>query len=575
MKLRRVQIERFRGIRQLDWTLGGGFICLVGPGDSTKTTILDAVDLALSPRWNIPFDDSDFFDARVDEPIVISVTIGDLPQRHKSENAYGYLARGWSASGECHDEAEDGDELVLSVQLRVDSSLEPSWAVVNERNPEGRSISAKDRELLGCVRLGEFIDRHFSWGRGSVLSRLTAAPEGLSHVLAEAARAARGALADGPEKLANLRHASDAARRAGSEFGVAASSEYRPHLDVQAVSVGIGGLSLHDGEVPLRRAGLGTRRLLAVAIQREVARDGGITLIDEIEHGIEPHRVRRLVRVLRGCGGEPSSQRHVLMTTHSPVVLAELDVTEVRVVRSINGVTEVRQVDPAIQPILLKNSEAFLARKVLVCEGKTEIGLCRRLDEWWSENGLPSFGLSGVALADGGGRAAPNIARAFAQVGYDVALLGDSDVPLDPDAAALESMGVHVVLWGDGMALEERIVQDLPWHGVAEVVSLAMESYTEEGVRDAIRARLNRSTTDLAGLPDDWQALDLAEGSLRAAIGLAAKKHKAEKGREGWFKRVSLAQELASIVIRHFDAVVTLDLGRKICSLRGWAHGDG
>ena len=61
-------------------------------------------------------------------------------------------------------------------------------------------------------------------------------------------------------------------------MGVAPQSEYKPYLDVKAVSVGLGGLSLHDGEVPLRRAGLGTRRLLAMAMQREAAKAGGLIL---------------------------------------------------------------------------------------------------------------------------------------------------------------------------------------------------------------------------------------------------------------------------------------------------------
>lgn len=574
MKLRRIQIERFRGIKNLDWNLGGDFVCLIGPGDSTKTTILDAVECALSPRWNIQFDDTDFYDAKTDEPILITVTVGDLPEPLKSEAKYGFLAKGWSASGECHDEPEEGDEVVLSIQLRVDPSLEQSWVVVNDRDAEGKPITAKDREALGCTRLGDFLDRHFSWGRGSVLSRLTASAESLSGILAEAARAARGALAETPtEKLANLHQAAGVARRAGSEFGVAASSEYRPHLDVQAVSVGIGGLSLHDGEVPLRRAGLGTRRLLAVAMQREVAKDGGLTLIDEVEHGIEPHRIRRLLRVLRGSEG-PGGQRHVLMTTHAPVVLAELDAAELRVVRCRDGVTEVSAVDAALQPIVLRNSEAFLARKVLVCEGKTEVGLCRRLDRWWSDNGSPSFGLSGVALADGSGTEAPKIAKAFAELGYDVALLGDSDQPLDPDEATLKTSGVQVFLWDDGFALEQRVAQDLPWKGVADLVSLAMDNSTEQGVRDAIKGRLKDPSKDLSGPPVDWPALGVAESDLRTAIGLAAKSHKVGN-RTGWFKRVDLAEELAGIIIRHFDVVALTDLGRKICNLRAWAHGDG
>ena len=60
MKIRRLGISRFRGIRQLVWEPRGPFVCLLGPGDSTKTTILDAIELVLAPRWSVQFDDSDF-----------------------------------------------------------------------------------------------------------------------------------------------------------------------------------------------------------------------------------------------------------------------------------------------------------------------------------------------------------------------------------------------------------------------------------------------------------------------------------------------------------------------------------
>jgi len=258
MKIRHIKIERFRGIREMEWHVGGDFVCLMGPGDSTKTTILDAVEYALSPRWNIPFDDSDFYDADTRAPIVITVTVGELPEEFMSDARHGYLARGWAPDAQLHDEPEDGDELVLSIQLRVDPSLEQSWKVVNDRNAEGRQITAKDREKLGCARLGDFLDRHFSWGRGSVLSRLTGEADILSSILAEAGRAARDAVtAVPPDKLQNLYDASLAAKCVGEEFGVAAKTDYRPQLDMQSVSVGVGAFLFTTATSPCEGPGSG------------------------------------------------------------------------------------------------------------------------------------------------------------------------------------------------------------------------------------------------------------------------------------------------------------------------------
>lgn len=566
MKVRRVEVDCFRGIKKLTWDLGSDFVCLIGPGDSTKTTILDAIELALTPRWNHSFYDTDFYNVSTESPIFITVTVGELPDEFKSDAKFGYSVRGWTPAGTLRDEPANGDELVLSIQLRVDSSLEPSWLVINDRNPEGVRISAQDREKLGCVRLGDYIDRHFSWGRGSVLSKLTTGAEALSGVLAEAGRSARNAVADlAKSRIQTLHDAAAKAEEVGAELGVAARTDFCPHLDVQAVSVGTGGLSLHEGKVPIRMAGLGTRRLLAVAMQREVAKSGGVTLVDEVEHALEPHRIRRLLRVLRG---QDNAKEHVVMTTHSPVVLQELDASDLRVVRCKDGVTEVLQVEESLQPVVRKASEALLARKVLVCEGKTELGHCRRLDAWWSTAGA-SFGLAGVALADGNGTEAPKTALALASLGYDVALLGDSDRPLVPDKTTLESGGVRVIQWADGKTLEERIVQDLPWQGVAEVVRLAVEQRGEEGVRDAIKARLSSPPVGLTGDPQEWLNLGVDEAALRSAVGSAAKNGK------GWFKRVGLAEELALIVITHWNAIVATDLGQKVAQLKTWAHNDG
>jgi putative ATP-dependent endonuclease of the OLD family len=570
MKVRHVEIGFFRGIEHLSWTLGGDVVCLIGPGDSTKTTVLEAIELALSPRWNVPFDDTDFYMGKTDQPVEVAVTVGELSDKLKSEAKYGYLARGWSPNGTLHDEPADDDELVLTIRLRVDSSLEPTWVVTNDRNPDGKSISAADREKLGCARLGEYLDRQFSWGRGSLLTKLTGEAESLSAILADAGRAARNALATlDKTKLPNLYAAVAKAKKAGADFGVPEKSLYRPHLDVQAVSVGAGGLSLHDGEVPLRRAGLGTRRLLAVAVQWELARTGGVTLIDEVEHGLEPHRVRRLLAALRGINTE---KRQVIMTTHAPVALQEMSAAELRVVRSVNGTTQILRVEEKLQPIVKRVSEAFLARKVLVCEGKTEMGVCRRLDQLWATTGQ-SFGFLGLALADGGGSQAAPTAKAFADLGYDVALFGDSDQSLEPDRATLESAGAKVIQWRDGMALEQRIALDLPWDGVVAMVALAMEVWGAERVRDAVAARLSVKPGSLGNAPAEWTLAGHTESGLREAVGATAKSHKVG-GISGWFKRVDLAYRLATIVLPYLAIVAATDLAKKLEELRIWAQAD-
>ena len=99
MNLRHLLIRNFRGIQHLDWAPGGKAICLIGAGDSTKTTILDAIEWSLSPRWSLPVSDADFHGAITDESIVVEATVGQVPGALLSDQKYGLDQRGWGADG--------------------------------------------------------------------------------------------------------------------------------------------------------------------------------------------------------------------------------------------------------------------------------------------------------------------------------------------------------------------------------------------------------------------------------------------------------------------------------------------
>ena len=79
MKIRRIDIENFRGVNKLSWRLPAdqAFFVLIGPGDATKSTILTAIERGLSERWNITFSDTDFHHANIDNPIWPAAVISD------------------------------------------------------------------------------------------------------------------------------------------------------------------------------------------------------------------------------------------------------------------------------------------------------------------------------------------------------------------------------------------------------------------------------------------------------------------------------------------------------------------
>ena len=104
-RIRKIEISNFRGIQKLVWYPSPGISCLIGPGDSGKSTILDAIDLCIGARRNVKFTDADFYRLNVETPITIAVTIGELEDSLKSIDAYGLYLRGFDkTTGDVEDE---------------------------------------------------------------------------------------------------------------------------------------------------------------------------------------------------------------------------------------------------------------------------------------------------------------------------------------------------------------------------------------------------------------------------------------------------------------------------------------
>ncbi|MEW6229513.1 MAG: ATP-binding protein, partial [Bacillota bacterium] len=455
-----LRVRNFRGIQSLDWHTKGRVLCLVGPGDTGKTTILDAIELALLPRWNASFTDSDFYQSNTEEGLIIEATVGELPEVLVKDDKYGLYLRGYSVrESAIHDDPADDDEHVLTIRLSVASDLEPHWAVVKDSNPEPRSISWRDRELLGVSALGDNVDRNLTWGRGSALARLTDLKSS-EQVIAVANRRAREAVSE--MELEEWQQIADQAKVMARRFGVALD-DLRPGLDAQRVRFGQGVLSLYDGPIPLQSFGLGSRRLTALALQAAGVGESAIVLVDEVEHGLEPHRIRKLLAAL--CVDRNAGQ--VIMTSHSPTPVVALSVEQLRFTRYEEGRLDLLSCDEeaqdALQPVLRKCPLAVFARSVILCEGKTEEALCNVLNGVWSSShGGEDFELRGVVAANGEGQTAPEVARQFARLGYRVVFFGDSDKAITPNPHELRAAGADVLLWDGNMTTEQRIATDVP-----------------------------------------------------------------------------------------------------------------
>lgn len=563
MKIRRIRILNFRGIKSLDWSLPDErTFCLIGRGDSTKTTILDAIRCTFNPQWNLAFNDSDFHLCNTDNAIEIEIIIGDLLAEFCSEQKYGAHLRGWKISTfALNDEPQDDDEVVLTVRLSVAKDLEPKWKIVTDRNPDGVDFKSADRAKVSVGLIGSYSEKQLTWAPGTALAKITEA-ENLNQSLVDATRAARGSL-DGQRALAlkNFDAAATKAELVAKGLGVPVEHEFKAHLDLNSINIRIGGLTLHDGDIPLRQLGLGSKRMLLCGIQQESLEAQHITLFDEVEYGLEPHRITRLIKHIRD-----DTKGQYFLTTHSPTVLRELTVRQLYIIhKEADGVRVVAAASQDldglnIQGHVRSSAEAFLSRKVIVCEGATEVGFLRGLDNLWSVGGDETFSYLGVVLLDARGASkVKGLATGFKALHYDVFTIADGDAQddfSDRDAADLLDRGIAVVMWTDQLALEQRAMFDLPWAKVLASVELAKELGFP--VRENICSKLNGP---LDGGIEHWQ--DSPE--LRKAIGSAAKS-------SSWFKSIADGEKWVEVIYSAFANAEfkQKELATKVSQVRAW-----
>lgn len=501
-RIRRLEIRNFRSIQALDWVPSAGINCLVGPGDSGKSSILDAIDLCLGARRSAPFGDTDFHGLDVTQPVVIAVTLGAIADTLLNLDAYGDFLRGYDpATGKIEDEPRVGIETVLTLRLTVTNDLEPSWSLYSERAAlQGleRALAWKERTALAPARIGSFANTNLSWTRGSVLNRLT---EERANLGAELARAAREARANfGNQAGAQLAETLRVVTETATYLGVSVGASAQALLDAHSVSIGDGAIALHnEAGVPLRSLGTGSTRLLIAGLQRMAAESATIALVDEVEYGLEPHRVARLLDSLGAK--DPAFPLQVFMTSHSPVAIRELSGNQVFVVRARAGRHDVREAGVAdeVQSTLRADPEAFLARSVVVCEGASEVGLARGLDQYWVTQGATSFFALGGAYVDVGGS---NPDRCFSRgtallgLGYRVLVIVDADKPPTAEVvAAFHAAGGQSISWRAGRALEDELFLSLHDDAIDALLLKACEVVGRDMVESHIASKSNGQRT--------------------------------------------------------------------------------
>jgi len=567
-KIRHISIVNFRGIKRLEWCPNPGLNCIIGPGDVGKSTIIDAIDLALGPRRTKLFSDADFHMLDCENPIEILITIGCLAEQLQNFEKYDMFLRGYDATlGLIVDEPGGSLENVLTMRLSVAKDLDPIWGLYSERaEADGRekNITWGDRLLLAGTRIGSSSEHHLTWRKGAVLNRIGEETPKSSSAIAEAKRAAMQAF--GQESQPDLAETLSAVSKTASDLGVNLNGELQALLNAHSISLSGGTIAVHDGNgLPLSSLGLGSSRLLVAGLLDKAKMGSNIILVDEIENGLEPHRI---IRLLGAIGAkDPDEGKQSFITSHSPTALMELAAGQLFRLSSDQVGSRLRKasVDDNSQGALRSAPESFLARSVVICEGASEIGFVRGLDQVFSIQNISIFA-NGVSLLNAGGVSKLyKYAPTLLSLGLRAASFRDDDT--EPDLASeqifIENSGT-LFKWKPGQKLEAAIIHGLPDSACLQLLEFGVELMGEDTVRAHIQSvSQNQSSLDALRATALAQSLSFQERNWLVD---------ACTTRNAWFKTIDRMERLAGTVVAPSYANLLPDLKAVIDGLFQWAY---
>lgn len=418
-QITKISIKNYRGIKELSQDFDSTkFVVLIGRGDSGKSTILSAIYSALSPSWNMSFSDLDFYEQDTTHPIEIELNIKELPIELLKETKYGlYVQNDLSDVEPC--------DLFIIIKLTVDETLEPHWVVKARKDTgnEDKPISGVDRSLLSVNFITDYTDNQFAYNRQSPLYALTKVKldggNTIERVKSGLIRSMANAIVDS-DQLQPLNGPLESLKSTAEKLGLSVSN-LCAQIDIKENPYTGNSIALHSESLPFRLHGKGSKRLMSIAIQSELTKQGGIVLVDELEQGLEPDRIITLVRILKD-----TSVGQVFITTHSVNVVLEAQWDNLFVVNK--GSNKLCKVDKDLDACRRSNPQAFFAKKIICCEGKTEQGFIRAIDNWLLEQYGTNLSAKGVVLIDcKGGNNMYTYAIKLKSLGYDTCIFADND----------------------------------------------------------------------------------------------------------------------------------------------------
>ena len=539
-----LNIERFRGIKHLPWHPAKGVNVILGGGDVGKTTILDAIALLLSPTNATTLSDTDYHARDIDAGFVIEAVLTLPPSSGINCQIKPSWPWHWDGSKAVVPSpgANTGtnDEPVYCLRVSGTPEHELAYEILQ---PDGTtdSLSVALRRSIGLVRLSgdDRNDRDLRLVQGSALDRLLSdkglrarlasdlAKTGVKDELTDSAKEVLKAL-DQAFYAKNLPDGLDLAITGGQGFSITAL------IGLTANFKGV--------HLPLTSWGAGTRRIAALAIAEQNQGEAPITLVDELERGLEPYRQRSLMQKLQ------AGTAQVFVTTHSPSTISAASKAGLWYV---DHEGRIGSLEPAkITRLRRSDPEALLARLTVVAEGAAELGFVTALLEKAFRSPLQEHG---VHTTDGEGHEATlGLLETLAHGGLRFGGFADNEGGKHPTRwkKLADKLDTLLFRWMEG-CLEENIIAALP----ADTLEALLIDPADKKTGMRLRTLADR----LGSQDKDFETIKTKSGAslkaliLGAASGTVPEDKTSEKKEykahaQTWFKTVEGGRELATKV---------------------------
>jgi putative ATP-dependent endonuclease of OLD family len=547
VEIRQLRIQNFRGFVNVVWHPHAGINCLIGPGDSGKSTVLDAIALLLAPR-RPSVTEYDYRGRRAEDGFLIEAVLGDVRDLLAALGTP--CVQGWRG-GAVVPIPEGDDEPVLVVRVVGTEDIEVDHQIVRADDSTEMFRNAS-RAALGLIRVDTSTRAaaELRLVRGSLLSQRVGQASVRNELAAQLA--ALSEHLDLPEDTAAAVAAiADAFQAVGLTRDVALG------LLAEASGSIIGMLALHaawnEGVwLPFSSSGAGSRQTALFALASALPGDDRTIVVDEPETGLEPYRQRDRVARLRDL---VTGHGQVFMTTHAPAVVASLRAGELWRIAGHQAPIDVSP--PALAALIKNDGEALLSRLPLICEGETEQGILDVvLPALAQAGGHASPWGGGVHLVDGGGNSsAVRLAMDLCAMDIDCGLLVDDEITdRGRRAQVLADARCAGVAWDNGENLEAVVAREVPLNRLDDLVAASA----------LLGARLNTRLEDLGEALGHRQRLTAAdqvqqhsETAVRQALSRAM--HEC-----GWFKTRAGGRQLGTFLL---DCGLPGEVGVKLKEL--------